>query len=101
LQALRILRRDGSFDLVITDHIMPGMMGSELVTSIAAEWPGLPVVLVTGYGEQVIPADRKVPLLIKPFTQDTLARAVAAHAKTRNSGRVLTFRPSAAKDRTS
>ncbi len=49
-QALDALRREAA-DLVITDHAMPRMTGAELAGRIAAEWPGLPVILATGYAE--------------------------------------------------
>ncbi len=92
LQALRILRRGGPIDLVITDHIMPGMMGAELATSIRAEWPDLPVVMATGYAEQPFRIDPDLPLLAKPFNQDTLAEAVALHARAPTTGLVIEFR---------
>ncbi|WP_429225601.1 hypothetical protein [Inquilinus ginsengisoli] len=36
---------------MIPDHAMPRMTGAELADPIAAEWPGLPVILATGYAE--------------------------------------------------
>src|SRR5207248_1217943 len=41
--ALRALVSDANFDLVITDHAMPGMSGTELAARIRRSWPGLPV----------------------------------------------------------
>ena len=38
-----------SFDLVLTDHKMPGMTGTELAVVIKTRWPALPVVLLTGF----------------------------------------------------
>ncbi|XOF33907.1 MAG: DUF3365 domain-containing protein [Candidatus Electrothrix sp. YB6] len=38
-----------SFDLLITDHTMPGMTGSELARVILEQRPDLPVILCTGY----------------------------------------------------
>lgn len=38
-------------DLVITDQIMPGMLGTDLATEIKKRWPFLPIVLCTGYNE--------------------------------------------------
>ena len=47
-QALRALRRSQGADLVITDQLMPGMMGTQLIAAIRSEWPHLPVILATG-----------------------------------------------------
>jgi PAS domain S-box-containing protein len=38
------------FDLVITDHAMPGMSGTELAKELTRIRPGIPVILCTGYG---------------------------------------------------
>lgn len=38
-------------DLVITDESMPGMSGHELATALKEIRPGLPVLLLTGFGE--------------------------------------------------
>lgn len=66
-QALRALRRSRGVDLVITDHLMPGMMGTELIKAIKAEWPHLPVMLATGYAELRTGSDSDVRKLDKPF----------------------------------
>ncbi len=47
--ALRDLRAQGA-DLVITDLNMPVMNGMELMKQIKAEFPGTPVIIITGYG---------------------------------------------------
>ncbi len=46
-------RAPESFDLVITDLAMPGMTGLELAEKIHRESPGLPVILMTGYGSDI------------------------------------------------
>lgn len=50
-QALRVLRRGNGIDLLITDHVMPGMMGAELVAAIRSERPDLPIILASGDSE--------------------------------------------------
>ena len=50
-EALDILRREESVDLVITDQAMPGMTGVQLANVIKVEWPAMPILLVTGYAE--------------------------------------------------
>jgi PAS domain S-box-containing protein len=48
--ALELLSRPGAaIDLVLSDQAMPGMSGLELLRRVRASWPGLPVVLCTGY----------------------------------------------------
>lgn len=48
--ALAILRTDlgNSIGTVVTDHIMPGLSGAELVRAIRALQPGIPVIVITG-----------------------------------------------------
>jgi len=75
-EALVILRREG-VDLVITDQAMPRMTGVQLLETLRAEWPGLPVILATGYAELPGGAGEGLPRLNKPFSEQELARAIA------------------------
>jgi PAS domain S-box-containing protein len=75
-QALEILRREKQIELLITDHAMPHMTGSELAETVMAERPTLPVVLATGYIELPPGANQALPLLSKPFRQKDLARLI-------------------------
>src|SRR5438094_4019795 len=77
-QGLKILQSDASIDLVITDHAMPGMTGTELAKRIRRKWPELPVIIATGYAELPGELDPSVPRLSKPYRQQDLA-AVVAH----------------------
>jgi CheY-like chemotaxis protein len=62
-------------DLVITDHLMPGLSGTDLALILAEERPGLPVLIVSGYADlDGLPAD--LPRLTKPFRQADLAACV-------------------------
>jgi len=76
-QALKILQSDASIDLVITDHAMPGMTGTELAKRIRRKWPELPVIIATGYAELPGELDPSVPRLSKPYRQQDLAGVVA------------------------
>ena len=49
-QALEILE-SRSFDLVLSDQLMPGMTGTQLARTIKQNYEGLPVVLVSGVNE--------------------------------------------------
>ncbi len=53
-EALALFRRDPqAFDLVLTDQTMPGMPGAELAAAMLELRPALPIILCTGYSEQV------------------------------------------------
>lgn len=75
--ALSILRYE-RVDLVISDHSMPQMTGSQLAEAIRNEWPAMPIILATGYAE--IPEGAGItdlPRLGKPFSQSQLAEAIS------------------------
>ncbi len=72
-QALEALPGRGPFDLVISDHAMPGMSGTALAERLG---PGVPVILATGYAE-VPGGDAGLVRLNKPFGQAEVARAIA------------------------
>jgi signal transduction histidine kinase len=76
-QALKLLLSDASVDLVITDHAMPGMTGTQLAKRIRQKWPELPVIIATGYAELPGELDPSVPRLSKPYRQQDLAAVVA------------------------
>src|SRR5438270_12706510 len=48
-------RRD--VDLVLSDHLMPGMTGAELAARVKAEHPKLPVILISGITDRPAGAD--------------------------------------------
>ncbi|MGE5188781.1 MAG: sigma-54-dependent transcriptional regulator, partial [Gemmatimonadota bacterium] len=48
-EALRVLDKD-PVDLVITDLVMPGMTGEELIDAVRARSPAVPIVLTSAYG---------------------------------------------------
>ncbi|KQO96088.1 histidine kinase [Methylobacterium sp. Leaf92] len=90
-QALRVLRRAESIDLVITDQMMPGMTGVQLIDALKAERADLPVILASGYAE--LPEDRLrgIVRLGKPFEQVDLARALVTSL--RPEAEIVPFRP--------
>ena len=64
-----------SFDLVITDRKMSGMDGCELASRIKAQWPHLPVLMLTAFPPEPKP-DWVDSVLLKPFSIDSLESAV-------------------------
>jgi CheY-like chemotaxis protein len=67
-------------DLILTDVVMPELDGRELRDQLRAIRPDLRVLFMSGYNSDVIDAHGGQldgsSLLLKPFTPDTLARAV-------------------------
>ncbi len=79
--ALRLTADPGRrIDLLVTDMVMPGMLGTEVVERVRADRPGLPVLFTTGYAQQVldfhgIPAS-ELDIVRKPFTEHALLSRV-------------------------
>ncbi len=76
-QALDLLAKSDSVDLMITDFAMPGMTGAQLIEAVRAKLPRLPILLATGYAELPSGKLEDIPRIGKPFTQPQLAREVA------------------------
>jgi PAS domain S-box-containing protein len=62
-------------DLLITDHLMPGMTGVELARAARARCPGMRILIVSGFAE-ADGIDPSLPRLTKPFVQADLARFI-------------------------
>jgi CheY-like chemotaxis protein len=71
---------DGKIDLLITDVVMPGMGGRELVKQLAQLRPEAKVLYLSGYTEDAILSDGTIDhgaaFLQKPFTLQNLSRKV-------------------------
>lgn len=83
-KALEILsKNNGDIDLVITDLVMPGMSGRELVEQIKSRSPGTPILCTSGYVWGASQTNER-GYLQKPFTTDELLikvkQAFAQHA---------------------
>ncbi len=70
----------GSIDLVLTDVVMRGMSGPELVSRLNATHPTLRLVFMSGYTGELISehevVDRGIPVLEKPFTRASLLKTL-------------------------
>jgi cyclic di-GMP phosphodiesterase len=80
-RAIALLDEDGQFDLIVSDIVMPGLSGLELLETMRLRRASLPVLLVTGAGtydtlSQAL-ARGAAGLLTKPFSHSKLRNAVA------------------------
>ncbi|WP_162937475.1 ATP-binding protein [Indioceanicola profundi] len=84
-EALRVLSTDSSVDIVLSDIVMPGTLsGVGLLREIRRYWPAFPVVLMSGYSEELMEgADAK--LIGKPFTVADLTTALEAELRARGA----------------
>lgn len=82
-EALRLSREhQGAIDLLVTDVVMPGMNGEQLARRLQSERPGLRVLFMSGYSDELMARyrvlDEDSAFLAKPFTLEALARKVRA-----------------------
>jgi PAS domain S-box-containing protein len=75
--ALKFLKAGRMPNLLVTDHLMPGMSGADLAREARAMMPTLPVLIVSGYAELEGLAPG-LPRLTKPFRNAELAASVSA-----------------------
>jgi CheY-like chemotaxis protein len=76
-EALELLGSGLKVDVVLTDHAMPSMTGLQLAECIHSRYPGLPIILATGYAElPVDPSTLGIARLAKPCTQHEIAAAI-------------------------
>jgi PAS domain S-box-containing protein len=77
-QALALIAADhGAFDLVFSDVIMPGMNGVDMAKIIRERYPGLPVVLTSGYSSVLAQnIDHGFELIQKPYSVEALSRTL-------------------------
>ena len=74
-----------SIAAVVCDVVMPGMGGETLTRSIAARWPAIPVILVSGYPspsqtahpDQNVSGSGAIVRLQKPFSCRQMAQALS------------------------
>ena len=76
-EALGLLQHGALPDLLVTDHLMPGMSGVELAREARLLKADLPILIVSGYAElDGIASD--LPRLTKPFRNAELAERLAS-----------------------
>jgi CheY-like chemotaxis protein len=74
--ALSAIQAGLSPDILVTDHLMPGMTGVELASTVRAIVPDACTLIISGFAE-VESLDASEHWLAKPFVQRDLARALA------------------------
>lgn len=81
-EALRLIASGLKVDLVLADFAMPEMTGVELMKTIHASFPGLPVVLVTGYSNREELKDfGEARILRKPYTEAEVREKITGALK--------------------
>jgi signal transduction histidine kinase/ActR/RegA family two-component response regulator len=79
--ALKVFMSDPkAFDLVVTDHTMPGMTGKQLAEEMLAVRPDLPIILCSGYAHHIDDPERDITgikaFALKPIDVDELTRLI-------------------------
>ncbi|MDJ0910976.1 MAG: PAS domain-containing protein [Woeseiaceae bacterium] len=80
-EALELLDSDESFDLIVSDVVMPGeLQGPSLARAVRERNPRMPFVFLTGYNNLSDAAERSIDeqdaCLIKPVRQEQLLEAI-------------------------
>lgn len=74
--ALKLLDQGLQVDVLVTDHLMPGMSGTELAYEVRSRWPQIRTVIISGYADaEGIGLD--LVRLNKPFRQTEMADVLA------------------------
>lgn len=89
LEQLRNNDYPDAIDLVITDHIMPGMNGAEFVTHLREFAPELPVLVISGLAEAEDEyKNLRVDFRLKPLLPENLLATVHALIESRASAKI-------------
>ena len=79
-EALRVFDENASIDLLLSDVVMPGTSGPELVRQLVERRPALKVLYMSAYTEEAIVhhgvLKPGIAFLNKPFNSGTLGRKV-------------------------
>ena len=72
------LESGGSIDMIVTDIVLPGINGIDLVELFEAQWPQIKAILVSGQIQRAVLRENKgnLPFLQKPVTPEALLEKV-------------------------
>jgi len=80
LDGLKLIEADNiSFDLIITDLIMPNISGTAVITIVKKKYPMIPIIAITGWGEhpEALAAEAQADVILeKPFDLFELEKIV-------------------------
>ncbi|WP_404423014.1 response regulator [Nibricoccus sp. IMCC34717] len=89
---LRFQAEPGRFSAVVVDLSLPRLTGIEVVNGVRAMRPGIPVILISGHGDESLACDPRLALngmLRKPFSTDALKAALARSLRSEALARPL------------
>ena len=79
-EALQLFDEHPSIDLLLTDVVMPGASGPELVKQLVERRPALKVIYMSGYTDEAIVhhgvLDPGIAFLHKPFSSESLGQKI-------------------------
>jgi two-component system cell cycle sensor histidine kinase/response regulator CckA len=80
VEAIEVLEKHGSVDLVVSDVVMPEMDGPTLLKELRRRNPEIKIIFVSGYAEEAfsknLPSQEQYAFLAKPFTLKQLVAEV-------------------------
>ena len=90
MEALELIRQGGSsFEVLVTDIVMPRLNGVELMQALSVSHADLPVILMSGYATAAL-ADLGIAvpcgILAKPFPAERLLEEVRRCCRPKNVG---------------
>lgn len=80
MEALSILKKNGEFDLLITELLMPNLDGIALLEQVTEKYPDMPVLMLTGVDDTAVALaalrNGAYDYLLKPFEREQLLATV-------------------------
>jgi PAS domain S-box-containing protein len=93
-RALELLDEGNEVDILFADVVMPGISGVELAQRVRERLPHLPVVLATGYSDEILRgAGAPFEILRKPYDPNSLATAIAVAVEAARAGQPAPVAP--------
>jgi two-component system, cell cycle sensor histidine kinase and response regulator CckA len=90
-EGLAAISDGGTFDVVVSDVVMPGMDGPAMVREIRSRLPDMPVLFMSGYAEEQLRKDIDIPhmhFLAKPFSVAAIGDKVGTVLREARAGRL-------------